>query len=125
MVRSLREFRIRGVKTNLTFLENVLLHPTFAEGKAHTTFIDETPELVQYQPRRDRATRILRYIGSTIVNGHSTVRGKPKPPISVLATESVPPPAPKTPPPPGPSRSWRRKGPRASSRCCGRTRACG
>src|SRR5205807_2070672 len=44
VVRALREFRIRGVKTNIHFLENVLGHPTFAEGKAHTTFIDETPE---------------------------------------------------------------------------------
>jgi len=111
VVRSLREFRIRGVKTNLAFLENVLLHPTFAAGKAHTTFIDETPELVQYQARRDRATRILRYIGSTIVNGHSTVRGKPKPPISVLATESAPPAVPKTPPPAGTKQILDQEGP--------------
>ena len=62
-IRALREFRIRGVKTNLAFLENVLTHPTFAAGKAHTTFIDETPELMQYAARRDRATRILRYVG--------------------------------------------------------------
>ena len=111
VVRSLREFRIRGVKTNLAFLENVLLHPTFAAGKAHTTFIDETPELVNYQPRRDRATRILRYIGSTIVNGHPTVRGKPKPPISVLSTESAPPAVPKTAPPEGTKQLLDREGP--------------
>jgi pyruvate carboxylase len=89
VVRALREFRIRGVKTNLTFLENVLNHPTFAAGKAHTTFIDETPALVQYAPRRDRATRILRYVASTIVNGHPTVRGKPKPPTVVLTAEPI------------------------------------
>jgi pyruvate carboxylase len=112
-VRSLREFRIRGVKTNLAFLENVLLHPTFAAGKAHTTFVDETPELLQYSPRRDRATRILRYIGSTIVNGHPTVRGKPKPPASVLAIESAPPPVPRTPPPPGTKQLLEREGPDA------------
>ena len=111
VVRSLREFRIRGVKTNLAFLENVLLHPTFAAGKAHTTFIDETPELVQYQPRRDRATRILRYIGSTIVNGHPTVRGKPKPPVSVLAADAIPPPAPKAAPPAGTKQLLDREGP--------------
>jgi pyruvate carboxylase len=93
VVRALREFRIRGVKTNLSFLENVLNHPTFAAGAAHTTFIDETPELVQYTPRRDRATRILRYVASTIVNGHPTVRGKPKPATSVLTVEPVVPPA--------------------------------
>ncbi len=111
VVRSLREFRIRGVKTNLAFLENVLVHPTFAAGKAHTTFIDETPELLQYQPRRDRATRILRYIGSTIVNGHPTVRGKPKPRASVLAIESAPPPVSKAPPPAGTKQILEREGP--------------
>ncbi len=111
VVRSLREFRIRGVKTNLAFLENVLLHPTFEAGKAHTTFIDETPELMQYSPRRDRATRILRYVGSTIVNGHPTVRGKPKPSPTVLSTEPVPPPAPKTAPPPGTKQILDQQGP--------------
>jgi pyruvate carboxylase len=111
VVRSLREFRIRGVKTNLAFLENVLLHPTFAEGKAHTTFIDETPELMQYSPRRDRATRILRYVGSTIVNGHPTVRGKPKPPTSVLSAAPLPPTVPKAAPPPGTKQVLDREGP--------------
>jgi pyruvate carboxylase len=111
VVRSLREFRIRGVKTNLAFLENVLLHPTFAAGQAHTTFIDETPELTQYPLRRDRATRILRYIGSTIVNGHPTVRGKPKPPLVVLTAEPAPPPVPKTAPPPGTKQLLDREGP--------------
>ena len=111
VVRSLREFRIRGVKTNLAFLENVLLHPTFAAGRAHTTFIDETPELTQYAPRRDRATRILRYIGSTIVNGHPTVRGKPKPPLSVLTAAPSPPPVPKTAPPSGTKQLLDREGP--------------
>ncbi len=111
VVRALREFRIRGVKTNLAFLENVLLHPTFAAGKAHTTFIDETPELVQYAPRRDRATRILRYVGSTIVNGHPTVRGKPKPPLSVLSLESPTLPVPKTAPPSGTKQILDREGP--------------
>ena len=110
-VRALREFRIRGVKTNLAFLENVLSHPTFADGKAHTTLIDETPELLEYTARRDRATRILRYIGSTIVNGHPTVRGKPKPPLSVLSVESVPPPAPRIAPPPGSKQVLEQRGP--------------
>ena len=64
VVRALREFRIRGVKTNLAFLENVLSHPTFAAGKAHTTFIDETPELMQYHaaPRSRDAHPALRRI---------------------------------------------------------------
>src|SRR4029077_10875820 len=97
VIRAIREFRIRGVKTNLSFLENVLNHPTFAAGKAHTTFIDETPELMQYPARRDRATRILRYVGSTIVNAHPTVRGKPKPAMSVLSAVPAPPPVPRQP----------------------------
>ncbi len=110
-VRSLREFRIRGVKTNLAFLENVLLHPTFEAGKVHTTFVDETPELLHYSQRRDRATRILRYIGSTIVNGHPTVRGKPKPPAVALAIQSEPPPAPLGPPPSGTKQLLDKEGP--------------
>jgi pyruvate carboxylase len=111
VARALREFRIRGVKTNLSFLENVLMHPTFAAGKAHTTFIDETPELMQYPARRDRATRILRYVGSTIVNGHPTVRGKPKPPMSVLSAVPTPPPVPRQPPPPGTKQILEKEGP--------------
>ena len=89
LIRALREFRIRGVKTNVAFLENVLNHPTFASGKAHTTFVDETPALVRYKPRSDRATRILRYIGSMVVNGHPTVRGKPKPSPGALTKEPI------------------------------------
>jgi pyruvate carboxylase len=112
-IRALREFRIRGVKTNLAFLENVLANPTFAEGKAHTTFIDETPSLVQTGTRRDRATRILRYVASTIVNGHPTVRGKPKPPTSVLTAEPILPPANalKIAPPPGTKQILTERGP--------------
>src|SRR5262245_61990089 len=109
--RALREFRIRGVKTNLAFLENVLSHPTFVAGKAHTTFIDETPELMQTAARRDRATRILRYVGSTIVNGHPTVRGKPKPPLSVLSVESATPPVPRQAPPAGTKQLLEKEGP--------------
>src|SRR5262245_40579344 len=111
VARALREFRIRGVKTNLSFLENVVSHPTFATGKAHTTFIDETPELMQYPARRDRATRILRYVGSTIVNGHPTVRGKPKPAMSVLSAVPTPPPVPRQAPPPGTKQVLEKEGP--------------
>jgi pyruvate carboxylase len=110
-VRSLREFRIRGVRTNIAFLENVLLHPTFIAGQAHTTFVDETPELVQYTPRRDRATRILRYIATTVVNGHATVRGKPKPSVVVLNMEPPVPAFGKAPPPPGTRQILEQRGP--------------
>src|SRR4029079_12666512 len=111
VIRAIREFRIRGVKTNLAFLENVLSHPTFAAGKAHTTFIDETPELMQMPQRRDRATRILRYVGSTIVNGHPTVRRQATPPISVLSREPAPPPVARQPPPPGTKQVLEKEGP--------------
>ncbi|OAN55977.1 pyruvate carboxylase [Paramagnetospirillum marisnigri] len=83
MDRALREFRIRGVATNLTFLESVISHPRFV-GCAYTTrFIDETPELFAKQDRRDRATRILRFVGEVMVNGNPEVEGlvKPKSPV--------------------------------------------
>ena len=79
MDRALREFRIRGVRTNIPFLENVVNNPTFQSGEATTRFLDETPELFQFTPRKDRATRLLNYLGETIVNGNSEVAGKPKP----------------------------------------------
>jgi len=74
--RALREFRVRGVKTNIPFLENLILHPTFMAGDATTTFIDNTPELFRFKPRRDRATKLLTYIGDVIVNGRPDVKGK-------------------------------------------------
>jgi pyruvate carboxylase len=72
--RAVREFRIRGVKTNLPFLENVLNHPTFLAGQTWTRFIDETPSLFEMSPRRDRASKLLQYLGEVIVNGHPTVK---------------------------------------------------
>jgi pyruvate carboxylase len=71
--RALREFRIRGVKTNLHFLENVLHSDVFLRGETHTRFVDETPSLFQFAPRRDRATKLLHYLADVIVNGHRTV----------------------------------------------------
>jgi pyruvate carboxylase len=76
MDRALREFRIRGVKTNIPFLENVVNHSRFQQGAVTTTFLDETPELFQFARRRDRATRLLSYLGDVIVNGNPEVVGK-------------------------------------------------
>jgi len=76
MDRALREFRVRGVKTNIPFLENLILHPTFRAGDATTAFIDSTPELFTFKPRKDRATKILGYLGDVIVNGRPDVKGK-------------------------------------------------
>lgn len=81
MDRALREFRIRGVKTNIPFLENVVNHPTFLSGQATTSFLDQSPELFQFQPRRDRATKLLRYLGEIIVNGNAEVANRPKPAV--------------------------------------------
>lgn len=69
MHRSLQEFRIRGVKTNIAFLENVITHPVFLNGKCDTSFIDKHPELLQFQEKQDRATKVLNFIGDVIVNG--------------------------------------------------------
>jgi len=69
MHRALMEFRLRGLKTNLRFLENVVTHPDFLAGKADTGFIAAHPELLDFRPRRDRGTRLLRYIGHIAVNG--------------------------------------------------------
>lgn len=67
-IRSLGEIRIRGVKTNISFLNNILSHPTFRQGKCHTKFIDETPELFEVKVSKDRATKVLNYIGNIILN---------------------------------------------------------
>lgn len=79
MERTLREFRVRGVKTNIPFLSKVMAHPEFARGNCTTRFIDETPQLFEFDHRRNRATRILSYLAETMVNGNSLVRGRPKP----------------------------------------------
>jgi pyruvate carboxylase len=81
MDRVLREFRIRGVKTNIPFLENVVDHPLFQSGEATTSFLDETPELFEFQPRLDRATKLLTYLSDIIVNGNPEVADKPRPAV--------------------------------------------
>jgi len=70
MLRTLKEFRIRGVKTNIPFLENVVQHSDFLKGTYDTSFIDTKPELFEFAKKRDRGTKILTYIAQTIVNGH-------------------------------------------------------
>jgi pyruvate carboxylase len=76
MARALSEFRIRGVKTNIPFLENVITHPTFRSGKATTTFIDTHPELFEFPARRDRATKLLAFLGDVVVNGNPQLKGR-------------------------------------------------
>jgi pyruvate carboxylase len=79
MERCLQEFRIRGVKTNIPFLLNLITHPQFLLGQATTRFLDETPELFQFHRRRDRASKLLTYIAEVIVNGHPEVRNRTQP----------------------------------------------
>ncbi|MBM3775414.1 MAG: pyruvate carboxylase, partial [Acidobacteria bacterium] len=79
MERCLREFRIRGVKTNIPFLENVVNDPKFQAGDVTTSFIDSTPGLLRFARRRDRATKLLTYLGEVIINGNPEVAGKPRP----------------------------------------------
>ncbi len=79
MDRAVREFRIRGVATNLAFLENVISHPSFKDASYTTRFIDETPALITAIRRRDRATKLLTYIADVTVNGHPETRGRPLP----------------------------------------------
>ena len=79
MDRALREFRIRGVATNLTFLENIISHPKFLDNTYTTKFIDTTPELFEQVKRKDRATKLLHYIADVSVNGHPDARDRAKP----------------------------------------------
>ena len=74
--RTLREFRIRGVKTNLIFLIGLINHPAFIEGAFTTRFIDETPELFEVHKRKDRATKLLRFVAETLVNANPEVAGR-------------------------------------------------
>ncbi len=87
MDRALREYRIRGVATNLAFLEAVLSHPKFRANEYTTRFIDETPELFAAKKRRDRATKLLSYIADVTVNGHPETKGRPKPPANARKPE--------------------------------------
>jgi pyruvate carboxylase len=98
MDRALKEFRVRGVVTNLRFLEQLITHEHFRDGSYTTRFIDQTPELLRYPRKRDRATRLLRFIGDVIVNGNPEVTGRARP---VRLVEARPPRLPLTPPPPG------------------------
>jgi len=83
MDRALREFRIRGVKTNIPFLENVIHFPIFRTGVATTTMIDTSPQLFQFKQKRDRATKLLSFISNVIVNGNPHAKGyKPASPLN-------------------------------------------
>ena len=88
MDRALREFRIRGVKTNIPFVENVVNHEKFRGGQVTTGFLEQHPELFRFPKRGDRATKLLTYLGDVILNGNPEVKGKPVP--IALETATVP-----------------------------------
>ena len=97
MHRALAEFRIRGVVTNLRFLDQLITHPRFARGDYTTRFIEATPALLHWPRKRDRASRILSFIGTTIVNGNTETRNRPRPaafaPVRLPSGPLPPPPA--------------------------------
>jgi pyruvate carboxylase len=117
MDRALREFRVRGIATNLQFLENVIANPLFRSGECTTRFIDETPELFQFKQRLDRATKLLEFIGDVTVNGNPEMKGReppkghlPKPHLPHFSLAGGPPHSPAG----GPSRSPEREVPKGS-----------
>ncbi|MEM1049501.1 MAG: pyruvate carboxylase [Pseudomonadota bacterium] len=93
MDRALREFRIRGVATNIAFVENLLQHESFLNNTYHTKFIDTTPDLFAFEQRQDRATKLLTYIADVTVNGNPEMEGRARPHITHMPR----PPRPKAP----------------------------
>lgn len=75
MLRALKEFRIRGIKTNIPFLVNVLQNEQFVNEAVDTSFIEENPQLFSFKPSQNRANKILTYLGDVIVNGPLTPLG--------------------------------------------------
>ena len=88
MDRALREFRIRGVSTNIAFVENLLKHPTFLNYEYTTKFIDTSTDLFQFSKRRDRGTKVLNYIADITVNGHPETVNRPKPPGEIKSARA-------------------------------------
>ena len=110
MDRALREFRVRGVATNIEFVINLLKHPTFLDDSYTTKFIDTTEDLFHFRKRRDRATKLLIYIADISVNGHPETAGRAQPPAD--ARKPVPP-APKAEPASGTRQMLERQGAKA------------
>ncbi|WP_335870472.1 pyruvate carboxylase [Bacillus sp. 2205SS5-2] len=90
MVRNLQEFRIRGIKTNIPFLENVVKHENFRTGNYDTSFIDDTPELFIFAKRKDRGTKMLNYIANVTVNGFPGIEKQKKPVFTKPRIPTIP-----------------------------------
>ncbi|MFT6674548.1 MAG: pyruvate carboxylase [Sulfitobacter sp.] len=119
MDRALREFRVRGVSTNIAFVENLLKHPTFLNNEYTTKFIDETPDLFQFKKRKDRGTKVLTYIADITVNTHPETKGTPRPPAQLRDPK---PPATKAEPMMGTRNLLEQKGPQAVADWMGQQR---
>ncbi|NVO85794.1 pyruvate carboxylase [Hymenobacter terrestris] len=115
MARTLDEFRIRGVSTNIQFLQNIIAHPVFMAGEATVDFIKDHPELFRFEQRRDRATRMLRFLGDVIVNGHPDVAGNLDP-KKELRKPRLPESDPSGPPPAGTKQLLTELGPEGFSK---------
>ncbi|MFO0953875.1 MAG: pyruvate carboxylase [Isosphaeraceae bacterium] len=114
MERALQEFRVRGVKTNIPFLINLVTHPDFLQGRCTTRFIDETPELFRLVARQDRASKLLTFAADVTVNGFP---GVTRPPGYTTGPEPTPPKYDHTAPkPPGSRDLFKKLGPEAFSR---------
>ena len=114
MDRSLQEFRIRGVKTNIGFLEKVVTHPLFLEGKCDTSFIDTHPELTEVSTKKDRASKLLGFLGDVVVNGSPGVTAPLKP--SQCREPRLPKIDRTVPPPPGTKQILDAEGPQGLAR---------
>lgn len=90
MLRNLREFRIRGIKTNIPFLENVIGHEKFLKGEYDTSFIDMTPELFVFPEQKDRGTKMLNYLANVTVNGFPGIGKKEKPHFDPVKIPALP-----------------------------------
>ncbi|SEA11431.1 pyruvate carboxylase [Desulfuromusa kysingii] len=90
MHRALQEFRIRGVKTNIGFLEKVMTYPVFLEGNCDTSFLDNHPKLFELRIKKDRANKILNFIGHTSVNGYPGISASKALKFSSLREPVVP-----------------------------------
>ncbi|MCC6445192.1 MAG: pyruvate carboxylase [Armatimonadetes bacterium] len=109
MARALSEFRVRGLRTNIPFLEKVVIHPAFLAGRCDTGFIEKTPELFDFIPREDRATKLLQFISEISINGNPDV---PKDfPVPKLRQPVVPPYDPDSPIPEGTRDIFKKLGP--------------
>ena len=90
--RAINEVHVRGVKTNIAFVTNILKNPTFIAGKCHTKFIDETPELFELAEGQDRATKMLKYIGSIVVKeqgSHKLYEDPRTPPVTGVRPDGL------------------------------------